>query len=105
MPGRRIGYVTDIRYTGANVQALEELLSDVDLLYIESVFLQAEADHAARKNHLTAQQAGSIARRVRAKVVVPFHFSPRYEGRDADVVAEMQAAWNGAGAGVGSPSR
>ncbi len=104
-PGRRIGYVTDIRYTGANVQALEELLSDVDLLYIESVFLQAEADHAARKNHLTAQQAGSIARRVRAKVVVPFHFSPRYEGRDADVVAEMQAAWNGAGAGVGSPSR
>ena len=48
---------------------------------------------------------GSIARRVRAKAVVPFHFSPRYEGRDADVVAEMQAAWNGAGAGVGSPSR
>jgi ribonuclease Z len=59
------------------------------------VFLDADADHAARKNHLTARQAGTIARRLRAKAVVAFHFSPRYEGRDAEVVAEMQAAWLG----------
>jgi len=26
--------------------------------------------------------------------VVPFHFSPRYEGRSAEVFAEVQAAWN-----------
>jgi ribonuclease Z len=95
VPGRRIGYVTDLRYTEANVQALEDLLAGVDLLFIESVFMQSEADHAARKNHLTAQQAGAIARRVGARAVVPLHFSPRYEGRAADVIAELQAAWRG----------
>ena len=95
VPGRRIGYVTDIRYTEANVQALEELLAGVDLLFIESVFMQSEADHAARKNHLTAQQAGNIARRVGAHAVVPLHFSPRYEGRGAELVAELHAAWQG----------
>ena len=93
VPGRRIGYVTDIRYTETNVQALEALLSGVDLLYIESVFLAVDGEHAARKNHLTAQQAGTIARRLGAKAVVPFHYSPRYEGRDAELAAEVHAAW------------
>ena len=94
-PGRRIGYVTDLRYTDSNVDALTQLLAGVDLLFIESVFLDEDADHAARKNHLTARQAGSIARRVGARGVVPFHFSPRYQGRDAELVAEAQAAWAG----------
>lgn len=91
--GRRIGYVTDIRYTEANVRALERLLGGVDILFIESVFLDAEAEHAARKNHLTAKQAGTIARRLGAKAVVPFHLSPRYEGRAAQLQAEVRAAW------------
>ena len=95
VPGRRIGYVTDLRYTEPNVQTLAQLLADVDLLFIESVFLEKDAAHGARKNHLTAQQAGRIARRVGAKAVVPFHFSPRYEERPADLIAEVQAAWSG----------
>ena len=93
VPGTRIGYVTDTRCTDANLAALDGLLADVDLLFIESVFLHADVAHAERKNHLTARQAGEIARRLRAKAVVPFHFSPRYEGRSAEVVAEVQAAW------------
>jgi ribonuclease Z len=97
VPGRRVGYVTDIRHTEENLRALERLLAGVDILFIESVFLDAEADHAERKNHLTATQAGSIARRLGAKAVVPFHFSPRYEGRAAEVQAEVQAAWRGPG--------
>ena len=48
-----------------------------------------------RKNHLTAAQAGRIARAAQAKLVQPFHFSPRYEGREAELVAELQAAWSG----------
>lgn len=95
VPGRRIGYVTDIRYTEANLRALDELLGGVDLLFIESVFLDSEAEHAARKNHLTAKQAGTIACRLGAKAVVPFHFSPRYEDRASELHAELQAAWRG----------
>jgi len=93
VPGRHVGYVTDLRYTEPNVQALAQLLAGVDLLFIESVFLEQDSAQAARKNHLTARQAGEIARRVGAKAVVPFHFSPRYEGRAADLVAEVRAAW------------
>jgi ribonuclease Z len=93
VPGRRIGYVTDLRYTEANVETLAALLRGVDTLFIECVFLDEDRDHATRKNHLTAQQAGRIARTVGAKYVVPFHFSPRYEGRAAELVAEMERAW------------
>ncbi len=96
VPGRRVGYVTDIRYSEANLLALDRLLAGVDILFIESVFLAADGGHAERKNHLTAAQAGAIARRLGAKAVVPFHFSPRYEERAADVQAEVQAAWRGA---------
>ena len=95
VPGRRVGYVTDLRYTDANLRALDELLAGVDILFIESVFMASDAGHAERKNHLTAAQAGSIARRLGAKAVVPFHFSPRYEGRADEVLAEVQAAWLG----------
>ena len=100
VPGRRVGYVTDLRYTEANVRTLAGLLNGVDLLFIECVFLDADRDHAARKNHLTARQAGEIARAVGARAVVPFHFSPRYEERGAELVAEVQAAWGGTPATV-----
>ena len=94
-PGRRIGYVTDLRYTEANIEQLEQLLADVDLLHIESMFLDEDRDHALRKNHLTAVQSGTIARRVRAGALVPFHFSPRYEGRTGELIAQAEAAWRG----------
>ncbi len=96
VPGQRVGYVTDLRYTEANVDVLGGLLAGVDLLFIESVFLDEDAEHAMRKNHLTAGNAGRIARRVGAKAVVPFHFSPRYQERPSALVAEMHAAWSGA---------
>ena len=95
VPGRRVGYVTDLRYSEANVRELASLLADVDILFIECVFLQADVDHATRKNHLTAHQAGAIARTVRARSIVPFHFSPRYEGREDELIAEATAAWQG----------
>ena len=95
VPGQRIGYVTDLRYTQPNVETLSRLLADADLLFIESVFLDEDADHAARKNHLTARQAGQIAHTVGAKAVMPFHFSPRYQERPSELIAEMHAAWSG----------
>jgi ribonuclease Z len=102
--GRRIGYVTDLRDTAANREALRALLSDCDLLFIESVFLDEDRAHALRKNHLTAQQAGEITRELRAKALVPFHFSPRYEGRQQLLVEEARAAWGGPPQDVQPPS-
>ncbi|MBP0623979.1 ribonuclease Z [Cupriavidus consociatus] len=92
-PGQRIGYVTDLRDTSDNVQALSNLMQGVDHLFIESVFLDADRTHALRKNHLTAAQAGRIAFCIGARAVTPFHFSPRYLGRAEEVASEVQAAW------------
>jgi ribonuclease Z len=92
VPGRRIGYVTDLRFTPANVERLAALLGGCDLLHIEAVFRDEDREQAARKNHLTAAQAGEIARRLAARRVLPFHFSPRYRGAEGSLRDELEAA-------------
>jgi ribonuclease Z len=94
-PGRRIGYVTDLRFTTANLLQLDALLAGVDLLHIECVFAEADRAMARQRNHLTARQAGSIARRLGARRLVPFHFSPRYADAERDLRAQAIAAWRG----------
>jgi len=92
VPGEKICYVTDVVYHERNAQGIAELARDAELLFIECVFLDEDADHAARKFHLTARQAGRIARAARAKTVVPFHFSPRYAEREQELREELEAA-------------
>jgi ribonuclease Z len=92
-PGQKICYITDICYHAENEARAAALAEGAEMLFIECVFLSSEAAHAARKLHLTAEQAGRIARAARAKAVMPFHFSPRYLGREAELVAELERAW------------
>jgi ribonuclease Z len=94
VPGERIGYVTDVLHHEENARRIAALAADADLLFIECVFLDEDREHAARKCHLTARQAGAIARAARAKQVVPFHFSPRYSDRERDLREELEAARN-----------
>jgi ribonuclease Z len=95
VPGRRIAYVTDVVFHDENVQRIARLARGADLLFIESVFLDADAAHATQKQHLTAGQAGTIARLAGARSVVPFHFSPRYAEREAALREELEAAFRG----------
>ena len=90
--GEKICYVTDVAFHPDNVQRITALAANAAQLFIECVFLDQDADHAARKHHLTARQAGSIARAAGAKLVIPFHFSPRYADREADLRREIAAA-------------
>lgn len=92
VPGEKICYVTDVAFHQDNVERIAALARDASQLFIESTFLDEDADHAARKMHLTARQAGRIARAAGARVVIPFHFSPRYAGREAQLRAEVEAA-------------
>lgn len=77
-PGQKIAYVTDVRYTENNIEKMIELVKDADLLFIETPFLQEDIEKAAKKGHLTTQQAGIIASKARVKQVLPFHFSPAH---------------------------
>jgi ribonuclease Z len=63
------------------------------MLFIEAAFLHSERGRAAAKHHLTARQAGEIAAHARARQFTVFHFSPRYEGRDAELVREAREAY------------
>jgi len=74
-PGQRFAFVMD---TGLcdNVFALAE---GADLLVIESTFLAEDADLAAYVGHLTAEQAGSVARQSGVRRLVLTHFSQRYQ--------------------------
>lgn len=96
LAGEKVAYITDIRYTPDNEARAARLAADADRLFIECVFLSSDAGHAARKHHLTAAQAGTVARAARAKAVIPFHFSPRYRGREGELLAELEAALTGA---------
>ncbi|MDW8324214.1 MAG: MBL fold metallo-hydrolase [Burkholderiales bacterium] len=93
--GLRIAYVTDVAYHADNARRIIDLARDADWLFIEAVFLDEAAARAAEKRHLTAAQAGRLARAARAKTVVPFHFSPIYRGRESELYAELQAELDG----------
>jgi len=95
VPGQKIAYVTDAAHHANNVRAIVDLVAQADLLFIECTFLEADSADAARKCHLTARQAGAIARAAAVSVLVPFHFSPRYAGREVELRAEAQAAFGG----------
>jgi ribonuclease Z len=92
VPGQRIAYATDLAMTEDNAERLTTLARGADLFYIEAAFLQADADHARRKSHLTAQFAGSIATRAAVREAVPFHFSTRYLGEGEALEREFAAA-------------
>jgi ribonuclease Z len=91
--GHKIAYITDIRASDENLQRIEELAQDVDILFIEAYYLAERQHQAFEKAHLTAAQAGMIAKMMRAKKVVPMHISPRYHDRTDKIRSELDTAW------------
>jgi ribonuclease Z len=95
-PGQRIAYVTDAVYSEDNVSRILRLAEGADQLFIETAFLDEDAELAACKYHLTARQAGRIARRAEARHLVPFHFSTRYLDRPQALAQEAKQAFTDA---------
>ncbi|OHV88876.1 MBL fold metallo-hydrolase [Mesorhizobium sp. ORS 3428] len=90
-PGQRIAYATDLAFGPENVTRLCSLARRADQLFIEGGFLDEDRDLAASKKHLTAAQAGTIARQAGAISAHQMHLSPRYLGREDELRAEFEA--------------
>ena len=73
--GRHVAFVTDT----TECPALPSLLREVDIAFVESMFLEEHAQEAREKKHMTAAQAARIARDAGAARLVLVHVSPRYE--------------------------
>jgi ribonuclease Z len=94
-PGQKVAYVTDVRDTPANRAAIAQLCEGADLLFIEASFAARDKNKADARAHLTTTAAGEIARAAGVRRVEPFHFSPRYEAEEEQMLAEVDAAFRG----------
>jgi len=99
VPGQKITYITDVVYHTDNAQKIIDLARGSDLLFIESSFLQEDAQRAAEKYHLTTEQAGRLAREAGVKEVIPFHFSAKYQGEGERLLREVRTAFRGGSSG------
>ena len=91
--GQKIAYVVDARYDDENEARIVELARGADIFYCEAPYLERDADKAKERYHLTAHQAGLMARKAGARELVVFHFSPRYTGQGEAIRREARAAF------------
>ncbi|MCT7374176.1 ribonuclease Z [Chelativorans salis] len=88
--GQRIVYATDLAHHAENITRLHRLAQGADQLFIEGGFLEEDRQLAASKKHLTARQAGEIARVANVREAHQMHLSPRYLGRKAELREEFE---------------
>lgn len=94
--GQSIAFVTDIAFTEKNLERLKAVADDVDTIFIEAFYLGELEREAGEKGHLTAAQAGVIARMLGVRQAFPMHVSPRYHDRVEDIYEEMGVGKSGA---------
>jgi ribonuclease Z len=94
-PGRTLAYVADVRGSRDNQEKIVELSRGADILFCEGAFLHEDKERADETYHLTAREAGELARLADAGRLVVFHFSPKYEGRFAELEQEALRAHRG----------
>jgi ribonuclease Z len=93
--GQKLVYVVDARYDEENEAKILALSKHADVFYCESPYLEMDAEKARDRYHLTARQAGVMARKAGVRDLVVFHFSPRYTGQGEALEQEAQEAFRG----------
>ena len=83
-PGRKVCYAVD---TQPN-KTLYRLCKDVDLAFLDGMFLPEHQEEADSKGHMTVGDAARVAARAGARRAVLVHISPRYTEKDMPTFAE-----------------
>ncbi len=85
-PGRKIVYTGDTRPS----DRIAMFARDADVLIHDATFGSEFEDEAAEQGHSTATQAARIARQANVRRLYLFHISPRYEGREEQLLREAR---------------
>ncbi len=93
--GQKISYIVDAIYNRENEGKIIELTRGSDIMYCEAAYPEEDRTIAAERFHLTATQAGELARKAGAKELVVFHFSPRYRDNPDDLYNEAMQVFRG----------
>ncbi len=80
--GRKFSYVTDSMY----FPEISDYVRDSDLLFCEGMFEKALEEDARDKKHMTAYQAGLVARDGNVKKLCLQHYSPRYSDKELKIL-------------------
>ena len=75
---KKYAYCSDTLFT----ERFLPMIQNVDMLYHESTYLEADADKAAARFHSTAIQAARLALKANAKQLLLGHFSSKYKELD-----------------------
>ncbi|WP_067455803.1 ribonuclease Z [Actinomadura macra] len=87
-PGQKVAFVMDTRLC----DGVQELAAGVDMLVIESTFLNEDTALAAEYGHLTSAQAAQVAADAGVRHLVLTHFSERYKSDDEHRFQDEAAA-------------
>ena len=84
--GKKIAFIMD---TIINENCFK-VAEDADVLICESTYMKKDEDRADEYLHMTAERAGMIAKKSKAKALYLIHVSQRYEMHEKDVLNEAK---------------
>ncbi|MFP4642902.1 MAG: ribonuclease Z [Spirochaetales bacterium] len=92
-PGRKVTFLTDSQY----LPSFDNEVAGSDLLICEGMFDESMRESARSKRHMTAGDAGKLARQAGGvEKMGLIHYSPRYTDRDLKVLLkEARAEFSG----------
>jgi len=86
VPGKKITLILD---TAKNPNSIK-LAKNSDLVICEATYLENEKELAKKYQHLTAKQAGEIAKSSKSKKLILTHLSQRYEHKENKLLDEAR---------------
>ncbi len=91
--GQKISYVMDVSPTEDNFEKLKPFIKNSDHLFCEAYFLEKDRQRAIERHHLTAADAGRLAREAAVANLTLMHFSPKYINCPQDIYNEAMSAF------------
>ncbi|MDW7772284.1 MAG: Clp1/GlmU family protein [Desulfobulbaceae bacterium] len=89
-PAQRLVYATDLSDTEENREKLIGLAAEADIFFCETAFMEKDQQYGDMSGHLTTRGCGEIANAAGVRLLVPFHFSRRYEKNPHGIYEELK---------------